>query len=71
MIKKGKWQTWITKGIERKPIGWKCSVCDKSPIFAIKSDFCPNCGTPMTEKALEILRKREGGNNGDKSERAD
>ena len=22
--------------------------------------FCPSCGSPMTEKALEILRKREG-----------
>lgn len=23
-------------------------------------NFCPSCGVPMNEKALEILRKREG-----------
>lgn len=34
-----------------------CSVCGKAHHAR---DFCPNCGTPMTEEALEILRKRDG-----------
>lgn len=42
----------------------RCTICGfiKTYIedFGLYS-FCPNCGTPMTEKALEILRKREGG----------
>lgn len=28
-------------------IALRCSCCKKSPKHAIKSDFCPNCGTKM------------------------
>lgn len=46
---RGEWQTLITKGTEKEPIAWKCSVCGKSPVFAVKSDFCPRCGADMRE----------------------
>ena len=36
-----------------------CSGCGYAYKHAF--NFCPNCGLPMNEKALEILRKREGG----------
>jgi exosome complex RNA-binding protein Csl4 len=28
-------------------IAVRCSRCEKSPKYAIKSDFCPNCGAEM------------------------
>lgn len=28
-------------------IAVRCNRCGKSPKHAIKSDFCPNCGSPM------------------------
>jgi hypothetical protein len=28
-------------------IAVRCSCCEKSPKYAIKSDFCPNCGAKM------------------------
>lgn len=46
----GEWQTLITKGTEKEPIAWKCSVCGKSPVFAVKSDFCPRCGADMRKE---------------------
>ena len=33
-----------------------CSECGYAYKHAF--NFCPNCGLPMNEKALEILRKR-------------
>jgi len=30
-------------------IALRCSCCDKSPKYAIKSDFCPHCGAKMVE----------------------
>ena len=30
-------------------IAVRCSRCEKSPKHAIKSDFCPNCGSKMVE----------------------
>lgn len=37
---------------------YECSKCGIGS--DVDYDFCPGCGLPMTEKALEILRKREG-----------
>ena len=36
--------------------GWMCSRCEHDNTYA--KPFCPNCGAPMTEKAVEILVKR-------------
>ena len=46
----GRWQTW-------------CSACGKhSGIGGIKSNrhssFCPNCGTPMTDEAVQTVMNR-------------
>lgn len=37
----------------------KCSECNHSiNRFYGVSEFCPSCGTPMTDKAVDILWKR-------------
>lgn len=30
-----------------KPLAVRCSECNKSPKYAVESDFCPNCGADM------------------------
>lgn len=50
---------WVCKGAVGN--GTWCSSCDAHfSIFPNRYNFCPNCGFPMNEEALEILRKREG-----------
>lgn len=48
---------WIDREIYDAP-RWKCSECGRTEPY--KENFCPNCGLPMNEKALEMIRKREG-----------
>lgn len=36
-----------------------CSECKYAYRHAF--NFCPNCGMPMTEKALEMIRNRKRG----------
>ena len=40
----------------------RCSECKYETLDDVSEeyDFCPRCGLPMTDKALAILRKREG-----------
>ena len=45
---RGKWQ--------RGTKDWVCSKCGRSHTF-VKS-FCPNCGAPMTDEAMQISLKR-------------
>lgn len=54
----------------RDPIGgYKCSRCKVEAVFDcndeyVLSDFCHECGAPMTEEAVDIVMKRlEGDNN--------
>ena len=36
-----------------------CSKCGYSPgIRFYSSDFCPNCGAPMTDKAVDMMLER-------------
>ena len=35
---------------------WHCTRCEKS--YPYKNDFCPMCGAPMTDEAVEIVMKR-------------
>ena len=46
-----------------QPFGWaKCSACGEyltaSDEYPCIGHFCPNCGAPMTDEAVEILAKR-------------
>ena len=34
---------------------WRCTECRKT--YPYKCDFCPNCGAPMTDEAVEIRLK--------------
>jgi ribulose bisphosphate carboxylase small subunit len=45
--KTGHWIDIINKN--KTVIAVRCSCCEKSPKYAIKSDFCPNCGAEMSE----------------------
>jgi hypothetical protein len=44
---KGHWIDITNKN--KTVIAVRCSCCEKSPKYAIKSDFCPNCGAEMSE----------------------
>lgn len=49
---------WIhLKNKQGVTVALRCSACGNSPKFAIRSDFCPNCGAKMDGK-------REGEQNG-------
>ena len=36
--------------------GWMCSRCEYDNTYA--KPFCPNCGAPMTDEAVDIFVKR-------------
>lgn len=35
---------------------WRCTRCED--IYPYKNDFCPKCGAPMTDKAVEMVMER-------------
>lgn len=35
---------------------WKCTACGKT--YPYKCDFCPNCGVPMTDEAVQMVMER-------------
>lgn len=35
---------------------WHCTRCEKS--YPYKCDFCPRCGAPMTDEAVEMVMER-------------
>lgn len=46
-----------------QPYGWaKCSVCGEyltaSDEYSCKGRFCPACGSPMTDEAVDIIMER-------------
>ena len=45
---RGRWQ--------RGTKDWVCSRCGRSHTF-VKS-FCPNCGAPMTDEAVQVVMRR-------------
>ena len=47
-VRRGKWQ--------RGTKDWVCSRCGRSHTF-VKS-FCPNCGAPMTDEAVQMVMER-------------
>ena len=37
---------------------WKCSHCDFEDNYGGCFDFCPFCGSPMTDEAVEMVMER-------------
>ena len=35
---------------------WNCTRCEKS--YPYKCDFCPRCGAPMTDEAVQMVMER-------------
>ena len=35
---------------------WNCTRCEKS--YPYKCDFCPRCGAPMTDEAVDMVMER-------------
>ena len=35
---------------------WHCTRCEKS--YPYKNDFCPMCGAPMTDEAVQMVMER-------------
>ena len=35
---------------------WKCTACGKT--YPYKCDFCPNCGAPLTDEAVDMVMER-------------
>ena len=65
-IQKGEW-------IPTDEIGYavRCSQCSYSTCTDVAEEiynFCPNCGLPMNDKALEILAKRSVRGDNEKNE---
>lgn len=50
---RGEWKAAVDMGIAKI---YECSVCHTRK--ADYSSFCPNCGSPMTDKAVETIMKR-------------
>ena len=51
---RGEWKLW---GAVRGRGGiLRCTRCED--IYPYKNDFCPKCGAPMTDKAVEMVMER-------------
>ena len=56
----------IHKGNTSTVIAVRCSKCGESPKYAIRSRFCPNCGSPMSIiKQTELVHGSFNGYNPD------
>ena len=54
-VRRGKWEKI---GADYRGQGgiWKCTACGKT--YPYKCDFCPNCGAPMTDEAVDMVMER-------------
>ena len=54
-VRRGEWEKI---GADYRGQGgiWKCTACGKT--YPYKCDFCPNCGAPMTYKAVDMVMER-------------
>lgn len=54
-VRRGEWEKI---GADYRGQGgiWKCTACGKT--YPYKCDFCPRCGAPMTDEAVEIVVER-------------
>ncbi len=49
---------WVLIGAGKNGRGgvWNCTKCEKS--YPYKCDFCPRCGAPMTDEAVQMVMRR-------------
>ena len=52
---KGEWKL-IGAGKTGRGGIWYCTRCEKC--YPYKCDFCPHCGAPMTDEAVEMVMER-------------
>ena len=54
-VRRGEWEKI---GADYRGQGgiWKCTACGKT--YPYKCDFCPNCGAPMTDEAVDMVMER-------------
>ena len=54
-VRRGEWEKI---GADYRGQGgiWKCTACGKT--YPYKCDFCPRCGAPMTDEAVQMVMKR-------------
>ena len=52
---KGEWKL-IGAGKTGRGGIWYCTRCEKC--YPYKCDFCPHCGVPMTDEAVEMVMER-------------
>ena len=54
-VRRGEWEKI---GADYRGQGgiWRCTECRKT--YPYKCDFCPNCGTPMTDEAVQMVMER-------------
>lgn len=54
-VRRGEWEKI---GADYRGQGgiWRCTECRKT--YPYKCDFCPHCGAPMTDEAVEMVMER-------------
>ena len=54
-VRRGEWEK-IGANYRGQGGIWKCTACGKT--YPYKCDFCPRCGAPMTDEAVEMVMER-------------
>ena len=49
-------QVWRGEWIKDTPLGHRCKSC--GCLVVGQTNFCPNCGAPMTDEAVEMVLER-------------
>ena len=49
-------KVWRGEWIKDTPLGHRCKSC--GCLVVGQTNFCPNCGAPMTDEALEMVMER-------------
>lgn len=49
-------KVWRGEWIKDTPLGHRCKSC--GCLVVGQTNFCPNCGAPMTDEAVDMMLKR-------------